>query len=107
MVLAIVLALLVMTPEPCAAAGWFGTTKQHSMTTFQRDAAKAWQIGKTASKDKYNQAKQASKEKMNQAKESLVKASDATKKKGQQAAKEGKGLFGDIKARFGRIFSSK
>ena len=40
-----------------AAAGWFGNNNQDSVSTFKRDATKAWQSGKVAAKEKTADAK--------------------------------------------------
>lgn len=100
------LALLFLMMEPATAAGWFGKSSKDSVTIFQRDAAKAWQSGKVASKEKAQEAKRSASKTANQAKQSLNKASATAKEKGRQAAKEGQGLLRDVKTRFGILFGS-
>ena len=89
-----------------STAGWFGR-KEDSVAVFQKDASRAWQSGKEASKQKLSETKQSMQETSKATQKSIQEASKSAKKKGAQAAEEGKGLFGDIKTRVGRLFGGK
>ena len=98
------------------SAGLFGvkSSQDTGVATFKKDATKAFSSGKEVGKQKVAQAKKTvdagrkdaskalengkkvGKQKIAQGKKSVKDASEVAKKKGKQAAEEGKGLLGRL-----------
>jgi len=83
-----------------ASAGWFGGKPEDSVSTFKKDASKAFESAKVVGKEKSASAKAKAKELEEKAK----KSAKAVKKESNTVAEEGKGLFKDVKKRFSRMF---
>jgi len=97
----LILALLAGT----ASAGWFGANKsEDSVTTLKKDAMKTFESAKTVGKEKTAAAKAKAKEAEDKARSAAKEASEKAKKTSAKAKEEGKGLIGDIKTRFNRLF---
>jgi len=83
------------------------------VTALKRDAAKTWESAKAVGKEKTDrvqakveEAEQKARKAAKEASDKAKAASEQAKKRGEQAAEESKGLLGDIKARFNRVFGS-
>ena len=105
----LLLALLALLSIGTASAGWFGggspEARQDNVSTFKKDLSKAFGSGKLAGKEKIAEAKAKAKEVEQKAQKSAKEAAKKLKKTKDDAVEEGKGLLGDIRTRYGRLFA--
>jgi len=91
------LTLFLVTFSVTVAAGWFGSEDKGKVKGALVDARAAAKAQSEAAKAKAKAAKE-------KAKLKAKEVSENAKKKGRKGKEEGKGLWGDIKTRVGRVF---